>query len=211
MLSLIECVNLSVKFDDKQVLDKFNYNFEDGTITAIMGKSGKGKTTILRCIAGLHKLGLHDGTVWYHHDGKCENIRKPNPNIFMMHQHYTNFPWKNCFENVMFPLELKGLSNEATALEAGQLLDAVGLGDHITKYPSELSGGMNQRLAFARAMIMKPKVLLMDEPMSALDEKTRKDMQNILLDMHKKSKNTIILVTHSKEEAKILADNIIEF
>ena len=206
---MIECVDLSVNFDGKQVLDKFNYKFEDGTITAIMGESGRGKTTLIRCIAGLHKLGQKDGSVLYHHDGICENIRKPSPYIFMMHQHYTNFPWKNCFENVMFPLELKGLANEATALEARKLLTAVGLGDHITKYPSELSGGMNQRLAFARTLIMKPKVLLMDEPMSALDENTRIIMQDLLIKMHKKINNIIIMVTHSKDEAIKIADKII--
>lgn len=206
---MIECVDISVNFDGKQVLNKFNHNFEDNTITAIMGESGRGKTTLIRCIAGLHKLGLHDGTIWYHNNGKCEQIKKPDPRIFMMHQHYTNFPWKNCFENVMFPLELKGLANEATALEAEKLLTAVGLGDHITKYPSELSGGMNQRLAFARTLIMKPKVLLMDEPMSALDENTRIIMQDLLVKMHKEINNIIIMVTHSKDEAIRIADKII--
>lgn len=206
---MIECVEVSVNFDGKQVLDKFDYRFEDNTITAIMGESGRGKTTLIRCICGLHQLGLKEGTVWYHHDGNCDQIKKPDSRIFMMHQHYSNFPWKNCFENVMFPLELKGLANESTAIEAGRLLNAVGLGDHMTKYPSELSGGMNQRLAFARTLIMKPKVLLMDEPMSALDEKTRIIMQDLLVKMHKETKNTIIMVTHSREEAMRVADKII--
>lgn len=208
---MIECVDISVNFDGKQVLNKFNHNFEDNTITAIMGESGRGKTTLIRCICGLHQLGPKDGTVWYHYDGKCDQIKKPDPRIFMMHQHYSNFPWKTCFENVMFPLELRKANNDYMNMknEAKLLLETVGLKDCMDKYPAELSGGMNQRLAFARTLIMKPEVLLMDEPMSALDEKTRIIMQDLLIKMHKETKNTIIMVTHSKDEATRIADEII--
>lgn len=129
----------------------------------------------------------------------------------MMHQHYSNFLWKTCYDNLMFPLKLNKQDTMETSLNVCSLLEKVGLGECITKYPGELSGGMNQRLAFARTLIMKPKVLLMDEPMSALDENTRKIMQNLLLEMHEETKNTIILITHSKDEAKKLSNNIINF
>ena len=211
---MIECKDLTFKYGNNVIFKNLNLQFKDNTITSIMGPSGKGKTTLLRCIAGLNNPS--SGFVVYEDSDfnpfDEENyetiITEPDSRIFMMHQHYSNFPWKNCLDNVLFPLKL---NNEITKNDieiAKQLLNEVGLTDY-TKYPGELSGGMNQRLAFARTLIMKPKVLLMDEPMSALDEDTRKVMQELLLKMHKKTKNIIILVTHSLKEAQYLSDKIV--
>lgn len=201
---MIEVKNLTMKYDNNIVFENCNYTFKDNSITAIMGQSGKGKTTLLRCIAGLNKST--NGEVLYNGN----KIDKPNEDIFMMHQHYTNFPWKNCIENVLFPIAIKRKVTKEDINKAIELLCLVGL-KNPTKYPSELSGGMNQRLAFARLLMAQPKIILMDEPMSALDSVTRREMQNILLETHRKLKNTIILVTHSREEANILADTIIDF
>ena len=213
---MIECKYLTFKYGDNVIFKNLNLQFKDNTITSIMGPSGKGKTTLLRCIAGLNKPS--DGFVIYndtrYNPFDEENyktiIAEPDSRIFMMHQHYSNFPWKNCLDNVLFPLKLNGGVTKDDIEEAKQLLTEVGLTDY-TKFPGELSGGMNQRLAFARTLIMRPRVLLMDEPMSALDENTRKTMQQLLLKMHKKTKNTIILVTHSLQEAEALSDSIIDF
>lgn len=202
---MIKINNLTMKYGKNVIINKFNYIFNDNTITAIMGESGAGKSTLIRCIAGLNKYS--GGEILYNNI----KITKPNKDIFMMHQHYSNFPWKNCLDNVLFPLSLQKKITEDDKQQAILILESVGLKDHISKFPSELSGGMNQRLAFARILMAKPKVILMDEPMSALDSKTRDLMQKLLLQLHKQEKNTIILITHSEEEAKKLTNNIIKF
>lgn len=202
---MIKINNLTMKYDKNIIIDKFNYIFNDNTITAIMGESGVGKSTLIRCIAGLNKYS--SGEILYDNT----KITKPNKDIFMMHQHYSNFPWKNCLENVLFPISLNRKITEKDKEQALVILEKVGLKNHLYKFPSELSGGMNQRLAFARILMAKPKVILMDEPMSALDSKTRELMQILLLELHNKEKNIIILITHSEQEARRLTENIIRF
>lgn len=202
---MIEVKDLSMKYGKNIIFENYNHVFKDNTITAIMGKSGKGKTTMVRCIAGLNKPSK--GEVIYNN----KKITKPNKDIFMMHQHYTNYPWKTCLENVLFPIAINNKITEEHRKEAKGFLTLVGLEDSIDKFPSELSGGMNQRLAFARLLMAKPKVILMDEPMSALDKQTRSEMQDILLSAHRMLKNTIILITHDRDEANRLADFTIEF
>lgn len=194
-----------MKFDEKIILNNLNYQFELGLIHVIMGTSGCGKTTLLRIIAGLQKPT--SGKVLIND----QEIKKQNNQIFMMHQHYTNFDWKNCLENVLFPLKIKNKITNDNIIEAKEILKLVGLSGYEKKYPSQLSGGMNQRLAFARTIMVKPKILLMDEPMSALDETTRRKMQTILKNLHQQTKNTIIMVTHSQEEGKIMANKFFKF
>lgn len=207
---MIECKDLSMKYGKKVIFENYNHVFEDGSITAILGHSGRGKTTLIRCIAGLNKP--YNGQVIYTHDELNEVITKPCKDIFMMHQHYSNFPWKTCLENLLLPLEINNKKITKNDKEkATLLLEKVGLKEYANLYPSSLSGGMNQRLALARTIMIEPKVLLMDEPMSALDSETRALMQDLLLDMHKRINNTIILITHDTNEAKKLADIIINF
>ena len=202
---MIKINNLEMKYGSDVIFKNFNHEFKDGTITAIMGPSGKGKTTLIRCIAGLNKPT--NGEVLYND----KVIKKPHKDIFMMHQHYTNYPWKTCLENVLFPIAINRKITIQDKTKALALLDLVGLTNAANKFPSELSGGMNQRLAFARLLMAEPKVVLMDEPMSALDKETRQDMQNILLDLNKKTNNTIIMITHDLNEANKLASEIINF
>lgn len=202
---MIEVKNLTMKYGKNVIFENYNHTFEDNSITAIMGTSGKGKTTMIRCIAGLNKPTSGEVVV------NGAKITKPRNDIFMMHQHYTNFPWKTCLENVLFPIEINGKISDKDIKEAKDFLNLVGLAHAVDKYPSELSGGMNQRLAFARVLMARPKIILMDEPMSALDSQTRKEMQDILLASHKMLKNIIIMITHDSAEAKRVADTIINF
>lgn len=203
MRYLIKVNNVSKKFDRKVILNNYSHVFEDNKIYSIIGRSGCGKTTLLRIIAGL--LEPDTGSVTYNDD----KIDKKMPEIFMMHQHYTNFPWKTCLENVLFPIELKSKVTQEHEKQAVELLKQVGLGDNVNMYPYELSGGMKQRLSLARVLMTKPAVILMDEPMSALDDKTRVIMQDYILKLHAETKNTIILVTHDVDEARKMGDEII--
>lgn len=201
---MIEVKDLNVSFGNNKVLCNMNLEFKENKIYAILGRSGVGKSTLLRVIAGLLKPS--SGEALY----KNKKITKPNENIFMMHQNYTNFPWKNCIENVLFPIKLKRKATKEDYLEAKNLLIKVGLGEHIEKYPEQLSGGMKQRLSLARVLMSKPKVILVDEPLSALDDKTREDMQSIIVKLQKETKSTIIMITHSSNDANKMADYIIQ-
>lgn len=192
--------NLKVSYDDKIIFDKFNLDILDNKINCLIGKSGIGKSTLLKCIAGLLK---------YKGEILINNKLINHEDVFMMHQSYTNFPWLTCLNNVLFPIKINRKITKNDIDNAVNILNKVGLYDNLNDYPSQLSGGMQQRLALARTILMKPKILLMDEPLSALDNNTRTKMQNLVLDLHRQTNNTIILVTHSIEEAKIMGDKII--
>ena len=202
---MLECKNLHKSFGKNEIITDFSYKFEDNTIYAITGTSGKGKTTLLRMLCGL--LSPNKGEVLLN----GEKVDKTKSNIYMVHQHYSNFPFKTCLENVLFPIEVKRNINDKDILEAKELLVKVGLGLYENKYPYSLSGGMNQRLALARTLMAKPKIILMDEPMSALDKNTRNEMQNLIIETQRKLKNTIIMITHDEMEAKKMAKHIIKF
>lgn len=203
---MIELDKLSTGYSrDKPLLKDFNYKF-DAKIYGILGESGCGKTTLLRTIAGLIKP--LDGQVLVD-DNPVTKASKNN--IYMMHQNYTSFDWLKCLDNVLIAKKIRGKLEEKDVTEAKELLSLVGLSESIEKYPKQLSGGMRQRLALARTLFANPDVVLMDEPLSALDSCTRNKMQNLIVEQHQRSNNTIIMVTHSKEEAKKMCDVIIEF
>lgn len=197
--------NLAIGYCHKAILDKLNYRF-DNRIYGILGGSGKGKTTFLRTIAGL--IRPISGKVIL--DGK--KIEKANRNgIYMMHQGYTCFNWLSVMDNVLLARKLQHKVSEADKIEALHLLKEVGLYEYRDKYPQQLSGGQRQRLALARTIFANPQVILMDEPLSALDQDTRRAMQELVLSVHRKSSNTIIMVTHSQKEAETMCDKIIYF
>ena len=203
----LEIIDLSAAYHIKKekkdlvVLRHLNLTINSNEFVVIVGKSGCGKTTLLKCIAGLLK---YEGNI-------LMNNKKININeVFMMHQNYTNFPWLTCLNNVLFPIKIKRKVNEEDKKNALNILQLVGLEQNTNDYPSQLSGGMQQRLALARTILIKPKILLMDEPLSALDYKTRDQMQKIILNIHNETNNTIIMVTHSLEEANILGAKIIK-
>lgn len=190
---------------DKPLLNKFNYQF-DTKIYGILGESGCGKTTLLRTIAGLIKP--LSGTIVV--NGEVVTKASKN-NIYMMHQNYTSFDWLKCLDNVLIAQKVKGRVNKSDVDRAREMLAVVGLEGNEDKYPKQLSGGMKQRLALARTLFMNPEIILMDEPLSALDFETREKMQDLIINQHKETNNTIVMVTHSKEEAKKMCDVIIEF
>lgn len=192
---MIQLNNLVVGYD-KPLLNPITATFEDNKVYGILGKSGCGKSTLLRTIAGLNKQ-------------MSGSIIKNDASVpYMMHQRYTNFDWLSCLDNVLIA-ERKRKGRRELKDEAIEVLKKVGLGDYLDRYPTELSGGMQQRLALARVLFAKPKVLLMDEPLSALDDTTREKMQQLILDCHKETQNTILMVTHSVDEAIKMCDHII--
>ncbi len=203
---MITLINISTGYSrDKPLLKKFNYEFQN-KIYGILGESGCGKTTFLRTVAGLMKP--IEGSIKV--DGK--ELQKASKNdIYMMHQNYTCFDWMNCSENILIAKRIKRKINDSDYAKAENMLKKVGLLEHKNKFPQQLSGGQRQRLSLARTLFIEPQIVLMDEPLSALDEKTRSDMQQLIIEMHKRTNNTIIMVTHSKEEAEKMCDLIINF
>lgn len=203
---MIELENLSIGYShDKPILKNINYIFEDNKIYGLLGKSGYGKSTLLRTICGL--LKPISGTIKVN-GNSFTSARKDN--IYMMFQNYTCFDWLKCLDNVLIAQKVYGKVTNQDVDNAIKWLNAVGLGKHLDKYPTQLSGGMKQRLALARTLFMNPNVVLMDEPLSALDEKTREKMQNLIIEDHAHDKNIIIMVTHSHEEAEKVCDVIID-
>ena len=202
---MIVLSNLYTGYDkSKPLLKDFNYNFKN-QIYGILGESGCGKTTLLRTIAGLTKPLSGDVYI------DAKRITKPSGNgVFMMHQNYTSFDWLTCIDNILLPKRLVGRITDEDRQNAIKMLECVGLEDHRDKYPKQLSGGMRQRLALARTIFMQPDIILMDEPLSALDATTRAEMQKLILKLHKDTGNTIIMITHSTEEADNMCAKIIK-
>lgn len=184
-------------------IEGLDLNVEDKEFVCILGPSGCGKTTLLRMIAGLDSATggeiLLDG----------ELMTGPNPKIGIVFQEYSLFPWRTVLDNVAFGLEMQGMGPAERCQVARKYLDLVGLPTFEGSYPSELSGGMRQRVAVARALALDPVVLLMDEPFGALDAQTRNMLQHELLTIWEKTKKTIIFITHSVDEAVYLADRIV--
>lgn len=201
---MIEIKNLYTGYHkNSPLLENFNYTF-NSQIYGILGSSGCGKTTLLRTIAGLTKP--LDGKVMI--DG--EEVTKPHNSVYMLHQNYTSFDWLSCLDNVLISKKIQSKITKDDLNRAIEMLKSVGLADSINKYPKQMSGGMRQRLALARTLFVNPKIILMDEPLSALDAKTRTEMQDLILNIHQQTQNTIIMVTHSNEEAQKMCDKIIK-
>ena len=201
---MIELNNLTTGYSKEIVIHRgLNYQFTN-QIYGILGESGCGKTTLLRTISGLLKpLG---GEVLIN----GEKLKKAGKNgVYMMHQNYTCFNWMKCIDNVLIGKKIKSKLTDADVKNAEEMLEQVGLLEYRGRYPPEMSGGQRQRLALARTLFTKPDILLMDETLSALDENTRTEMQEIILALHRQTNNTIIMVTHSKKEANKMCDTII--
>lgn len=184
-------------------LGDISLDVKDGEFICILGPSGCGKTTLLRIIAGLDHPTGGRATV----NGK--EIAGPTPEMAMIFQEYSLYPWRTVIDNIAFGLEVRGVGKEERYARAKKYLALVGLEDFENSHTYELSGGMRQRVAVARALCVEPQVLLMDEPFGALDAQTRNSMQRELLDIWEKTKKTVIFVTHSVDEAVYLADRIV--
>src|SRR6185312_3234317 len=186
-----------------QALDRVSFTVKDGEIVALIGPSGCGKTTALRVAMGLDQSSGGRVTVDGREIDGCGHDRG------MVFQHAELLPWLSAVQNVMFGLEMKGIRGTQLRETADKYLHLVGLKDSQNRRPHQLSGGMKQRVGIARALAIDPKVLLMDEPFGALDAQTRENMQAELLEIHARTKKTILFVTHDLDEAVLLADRVV--
>lgn len=189
---MIKVEDLTIGYGKKIIQKNVNFQIHDG-IFGLLGTSGIGKTTLLRTISGL--TPQLSGNIF------CDS------EAFMMHQKYTNFAWLKCIDNILIVDEIQKRNPDLD--RAMGMLKKVELLKYAKYYPTQLSGGMNQRLALARTLYANPKNLLMDEPLSALDENTRKKMQDLIMDYQEKTQSTILMVTHSKQEAQRMCKEII--
>jgi NitT/TauT family transport system ATP-binding protein/sulfonate transport system ATP-binding protein len=188
--------------EEVQALNGVNLSIEHGEFVTLIGPSGCGKSTLLRCIAGLHSAD--SGILKL--DG--EVISAPSYERGLVFQDPTLFPWLTIRDNVAFSLRARKLYQTDASI-VDELLNLVGLMEFASSYPHQLSGGMAQRASLARALASRPKLLLLDEPLGALDAFTRMNMQDEILAIHKKQKTTIVMVTHDVDEAIYLSDRVV--
>jgi NitT/TauT family transport system ATP-binding protein len=187
-----------------RVLDNVSLEVPEGGFLSLIGPSGCGKTTLLRVVAGL-LAPAGSGEVYV--DGV--SLIEPSPEKAMVFQHFNLLPWRTALDNVAYGPELQGVPKKERHELARKQLQAVGLEQYVNHYPSQLSGGMQQRVGLARALAVEPKVLLMDEPFGSLDALTREYLQTELQKLCEKSKVTVLFVTHSIDEAIYLSDRIL--
>ena len=190
------------------VLDGVELSLAQGQIVGLLGRTGSGKSTLLRLIAGLAQPSA--GTVTY----LGEPVKAPAPGIAMVFQSFALFPWLTVLENVQLGLEALGLPEQEIRKRALAAIDLIGLDGYESAYPRELSGGMRQRVGFARALVVHPNILLMDEPFSALDVLTAETLRTDFLELWGEGKlpiKGVILVTHNIEEAVLMCDRILLF
>jgi NitT/TauT family transport system ATP-binding protein len=188
------------------VLDGVSFTLAEGEIVALLGKSGSGKSTLLRCVAGL--IAPTAGTVAY----RGVPLTGANPGVSMVFQTFALLPWLTVQQNVELGLEARGVPPAERAERALRAIDTIGLDGFESAYPKELSGGMRQRVGFARAIVTEPDALLMDEPFSALDVLTAENLRNELIKLwegHGAPVKSILIVTHNIEEAVLLADRVL--
>ena len=205
----LDLLELSKTFPGKglgesvHVLESIQHRIENGRFVSIIGPSGCGKTTLLRIIAGLEKASA--GKVLL--DGK--ELVQGTEEVGLVFQEYALFPWRTTLQNIEMGLEIRGMDKPKRRLTAMEYIKTFDLNGFEHRYPRELSGGMKQRVAIARTLIMNPRVVLMDEPFGSLDSQTRNAMQEFLLRIWLKRGDTIIFVTHNVEEAVFLSDEIV--
>ena len=204
----VEIRDLEMTFSTREgeqvrALEPTSLDIAPGEFVALVGPSGCGKSTILNILAGFLKPTGGKALVG------GQPITRPDIDHGMVFQDYALFPWLSIIDNVAFGLERKGMAKAARLKVAQDYLELVGLGDFAQKRPSELSGGMKQRVAIARVFATDPSIIFMDEPFGALDALTRRFLQHQLLEIWQQHKKTIVFVTHSVQEAIYLADRIV--
>lgn len=205
--TILEIKDLFKEFDDDAgknvILRDVNLTVDEKEFLCILGPSGCGKTTLLRCIAGFESF---KGELRV--DGTFKN--EPGPDRIMVFQDFNQlFPWLTVEKNIQYALKVQGVKDKKELSErTSKALNQVRLGGYEKYYPHQLSGGMKQRVAIAKAMALKPKIILMDEPFAALDAMTRRDLQNEMIEISAKEDCTIVFITHNIQEALILGTRI---
>ena len=203
---LISLKNIVVEFDGQRILKGINLDIHDEEFVTFLGPSGCGKTTTLRIIGGF--VEPNQGEIYF--DGKKINGVPPyKRNVNTVFQRYALFPHLNVFDNVAFGLNIKKMDKKVIEQKVRSMLKMVGLVGFENRNINQLSGGQQQRVAIARALVNEPKVLLLDEPLGALDLKLRKEMQGELMRIQKSLKITFIYVTHDQEEALTMSDRVV--
>ena len=203
----LQAIDLTKIFDDGKkgpvtAIDRVNLEVRDGEFVMIVGPSGCGKTTLINILGGLNTATSGEVLL----DGK--SVEGPGADRGMVFQGYSLFPWLTVQKNVEFGLKMKKMPKAQRAAQAKKFIDLVGLTGFENALPKQLSGGMKQRVAIARTLANEPEILLMDEPFGALDAQTRVVMQELLADISKKTKTTILFITHDIDEAVLLGDRI---
>ena len=198
--------DITKKFGDKIILDRLNLSIEDGSFTVMIGPSGCGKTTLLRIIAG---IGPQTSGKVYLDGEDISGLPPAKRNVAMVFQNYAIYPTMTVQENIEFGLKNNKVPKEERERLVKEISEIVGIGDLLNRKPSTLSGGQRQRIALARAMVKKPKVFLMDEPLSNLEAKLRVSMRTELIELHNRLKTTFVYVTHDQTEAMSMGTKII--
>jgi spermidine/putrescine transport system ATP-binding protein len=201
----VEARSISKLYGAARVLDRVSVTFGSGLLTSLLGPSGSGKTTLLRIIGGF--IAPDEGEIYFG-DENVTSVPLWKRKIGMVFQSYALFPHMTIEQNVAFGVNRRGIRGEAARKETARALELVRLGGFEQRKPKELSGGQQQRVALARAIVTNPRVLLLDEPLSALDRRLRQDMQIELRRIHRESGLTTIFVTHDQEEALTLSDSV---
>ncbi len=202
---ILKIENLEKKYGNKRVLEDFNFVVYKGEFLSLLGSSGCGKTTLLRLLVGIETPSM--GHIYKYN----EDITYKTPferNIGIVFQNYALFPNMNVYDNIAYALKARKVSKDEIQKRVNDIIDTVGLKEHVYKKPKQLSGGQQQRVAIARTLVLNPDIILFDEPMSALDANIKLTLRNELKEIQKKSGITMIYVTHDQEEAFALSDRI---
>lgn len=186
-----------------RAVENIHLDIVPGEFLSVLGPSGCGKSTLIGSVAGFTSISAGELLV----DG--QRVQRPGADRGVVFQQHTLFPWKTVLGNVEFGLKMRGIAARERREQAREILDEVGLGDFLQQYPAQLSGGMQQRVSLARVLVNRPRVLLMDEPFSALDAQTRLQMQEMLLELWTHHRMTVIFVTHDIDEAIFLSDRVV--
>ena len=201
MLLAIE--KLAKAYDDVEALRDVSLSVDEGEFVSIVGPSGCGKSTLMEIVGGLIAPSGGEITIG------GNRVEGTDPSVGIVFQQESAFPWRTVAENVGFGLEMTGVAQAEREQRVADMIELVGLGGFEDRYPSELSGGMRQRVAIARTLVMEPQIILMDEPFGALDEQTRLILGEELLRIREATNATVLFITHSFDEALLLSDRIV--
>lgn len=204
-MSYVIAENLTKSFGQNQVFADIQFNIEQGEFITLLGPSGCGKSTLLRCIAGLEQP---DSGELYINRQNITHQPAQQRGVGMVFQSYALFPNMTVAENIAFGLKMRKVSGQEREKAVGDVIEMVELQGKENQYPHQLSGGQRQRVALARALVMKPQILLLDEPLSALDARIRKHLRQQIREIQRELKLTTIFVTHDQDEAMIMSDRI---